>query len=327
MIAPILLAISILLLLVLSATSAKSLESFFNNIENTLNFGFQFGMPLCLMAIGVSLVIASGGIDISTAGVATLSGIIFAFLQKCGWPSYFAFIPAILFGFLSGKGLGIVVTRFNAPPMIFSWAMGSLWYGVSLLISIGFFYPFNGEGVEGISIPGTHFEDKYSFILLFIVIFLINLINYSGLPRRAKAIGANRDAATYAGVNVRNNTLWCYQFSGILAAISGILLFYYNGKASTNSYGGYELTAIAMAVLGGTVMSGGYLYLLSVLASAFFWTNALNIINNIMGGAGGSQAQQWINGIFSLFFILISIILGRKIGGITHTIQVERKTK
>ncbi len=285
------------------------------------------GTPLALIAMGTALVLSTGGVDISTAGVATAGGIIFAATSQLGSPQILCFVAALLFGVLSGLGLGWGVYR-NLPPLILSWALGALWFVVSLVFADSGLVKGTTSGVWLDFVPPADYWDfggggfTKSILALSLTVFLIGLTN---LPRRARAVGANRDSAIYAGIKTRGVYLATYSLSGALSALAGSLWALLNTGAPTVEHAGKELVAIAIAILGGTVMTGGYLFLPSVIAAAFFWICLQTIVLGSDLSIFQEFQQQVANGLFAILFILLLLPLGRRLSGPTQTINAEQK--
>lgn len=310
-----------------------------DRFENSFTWMIKFGGPLCLFAVGASLVLATGGVDISSSGVATFSGILMAiFLNIFSTSFYLGSIEIklglviglpiiILFAYLSGFLLGTAVTKSSSPSLVFSWTLGIIWLAASIYVSSSskVFHNMTAD-VSGISVDNLSLPNERGIYILIVILALCQIIWYTGLPRKACAIGANRDSAVYAGISVNKTTIKCYEWSAIFSSLAGILILYQTGKASTSSLAGKEIICIAIAVLGGTVMSGGYLNIFSVAVAAFFYSNFQKITDGINIPNIRNQ-QQLIDTIFALIFIMVIVFFGKKINGITNSIQIERKTK
>ncbi len=308
--------------------SYRSNLPFLSSLNEILIYVINYGTPLCLFAIGASLVISTGGIDLSSTGVATMSGILYAFLLKFNCPWLCAFLLCIVFGFASGLIVGWAVTKRYAPALIFTWALGLVYFNLSLSFADGTFGKFDGAVRSGISGNGVvKFNEHLSLYIFAGLLLLISIINYTGIQRKTAAVGANRDSATYAGISVRKTIIWSYIISAILAAIGGIFYYYVFGNARTGELQNQELVAIAVAVVGGTSLSGGYINLQSVLCAALFYYIFKNGINTMKPNVPAAMQQQVINYFFAMIFILISIASGKRLNGITHSIQIFGQTK
>src|SRR5690606_28133722 len=150
----------------------------------------------------------------------------------------------------------------NLPPLILSWALGALWITLGLVFAdLNLVRRTTSSVALGLVPPDNYFRVGSAGFNTFLttVPVAVLAISLTNLPRRAMAVGANRDSATYAGIRTRNTYLLCYSLSGALAASGGVFWALLSTSGQTAELAGRELTAIAVAILGGTVMSGGYL--------------------------------------------------------------------
>lgn len=307
---------------------SQSQLPFWQSLCEILIYAVQYGTPLCLFAIGASLVVSTGGIDLSSTGVATMSGIFYALLLKFHWHWSVALLLCIFFGITSGFIVGWSVTKRFAPALIFTWALGLVYFNLSLSFADGTIVKFQGAVRSGIAGGGaTSFSEHFSLYVLCGLLLLISFINYTGIQRKTAAVGANRDSATYAGISVSKTVIWSYVISATLSALGGIFFFYVFGTARTGELQNQELIAIAAAVIGGTSLSGGYVNLQSVLCAGLFYFTFKNGLNNLKPNTAPDMQQQVINYAFSIIFILISVLIGKRLNGVTHSIQIFGQTK
>lgn len=301
-------------------------------LQDLLSRLVKEGAPLALIAVAASVPLASGGVDISTSGVATIGGVAFAVLMQVDVPPWLAISTAVGIGTSSGVLLGFLVSR-ALPPLVLSWAFGVLWLITALVLADS---RLASSNTSGVSLPYRLPDDYWQFGqggfnkavgFLSFVIFAVSMTN---LPRRARAVGANRDSAIYAGIRTRRVYLLCYGLSGSLAALAGVLWAEINRGARTTDFVGTELTAVAIAILGGTVMSGGYLFVPSVVASAGFWVALQTVIDGADLNwlrAFKNYQQHLANGLFALLFIAVLLPLGRRLNGPTQTISAEQRVQ
>lgn len=287
------------------------------------------GVPLALLAVAASLVLTTSSVDISTAGVATAGGITFAALSQQVTFLPLAAAGAIVVGAISGLAVGWGVHR-NLPALILSWAVGSLWLVLGLIVADSRVVASTTASVALGFRPADdlfRFGEQGFLVAIGTVATAVTAIALTNLPRRAMAVGANRDSAVYAGIRTRNVYLAVYALSGALSASAGILSSLVTGGAQTTEYVGRELAAIAIAILGGTVMTGGYLFLPSVVAAAFFWT----ALDTLVRGTNLTVFQEYqshaANGLFAFLFVLILLPLGKRLAGSTQTVMVEQRTR
>lgn len=326
MIAPIALGISLAYLLFFLPSG----QSFVKNLISVFNFSSQFGIFFCIIAIGTALVLSTGGVDLSSMGMATLSGVMFAMLTKgISNPGIGTLLISILVVIVIGSIVGFIngfcISKLSSPPLIFTWAFSIILFTLSRIIS-GLGNMDNSK--NGIPLNwSVHLTSLHYGIIILVIVGGVSLLHILGFVRKSCAIGANRNSALYIGLKVENQIMSTYILAGILSACAGIYSVYHTGSTNTVIYENQELIPIAIAVLAGTSMAGGSVNLYSVISAAFFWATVKNIVNNIdfFNSWSGNESEA-LNFVFSIIFILIVTIGGKKISGITFPIQVLKKT-
>jgi ribose transport system permease protein len=282
--------------------------------DNGWNILRQISINLCL-SIGMTLVILTGGIDLSVGSILALSGAITAGLLKNGYGIEscnvfveFTVLGALLAGLLVGGFLGffngIMITRLRIPPFVATLGMLSVARGLTRLWTGGF--PITGLGDTFVKI-GTGFDPVIGFplpvwisgvlILLFIVFTL-----HTRLGRYIYAVGGNEQAAHLSGVNVNRVKLWVYTLAGVLSAVGGILVTARLDSAQPNAGIGYELDSIAAVVIGGTSLSGGRGSVLGTVLGCLI----IGVLNNSLTLLDVSPNWQLvIKGMVILFAVAI----------------------
>lgn len=236
-----------------------------------------------ILAVGMTFVILTGGIDLSVGSVMALTGTIMAGMMiNYGLPP----IAAVVIGMLLGAAIGFINGAFTAyakiPGIIVTLAMMEMARGAALLYTGG--YPLSG------------LPDSYSFIgqgylfgvipmpaVIMIVVFFIAyiILNHLPLGRYIYAIGGNEEAVRLSGVKVKKIKALVYVFSGITASIAGVIMTSRLSSGQPMAGEGYELDAIAAAVLGGIAISGGRGHIFGTLLGALLLgvlSNGLNLL-------------------------------------------------
>lgn len=288
------------------------------------------GVPLALMAIGAGLVIAAGYVDLSVTGVATVAGAIFAALIQLSWHPVLAGIIACLVGALSGFLLALAILRCSSPALIMSWAVGVLWmigtivFAGSRIVSGGFssillsldlsptFWSFGGNGF---------------FLSILLLLLTLLFLTSSRLPKFAAAVGGSEKSALYSGIRIPRVVTLCYMANGVLSALAGILWTLVISAAVTTDHIGKELIVIAIAVFGGTAMSGGVISLMSISCAALFWAGAKTWVDGLDLEAIGNLQQHAANALFALVFIVVLLIFGRSFEPFKRSLTVIQKKK
>ena len=218
-----------------------------------------------IMAIGMLLVIITGGIDLS---VGMLSSLVAIFCAKCiadwGVLTPIAVILSLILAVGVEIGMGYIISRKKVEPFIITLGGMITFQGVALVICHSQEVRLAGElealktNVLNIQANGIALQlPIYVFIFIAIVIIFWLLLKYTKYGRRLYAVGSNKDAAFLAGIDVKNMTLSAYAFNGLLVGIASIILLARVNVANITIGDGYEIDAIAAAVIGGAAMSGG----------------------------------------------------------------------
>lgn len=230
----------------------------FLSLRNFLNVLDQVTV-LGVMAVGMTLVILIGGIDLSVGSVLALSGMVMGYLgNNLGWPFGVAIVAALIASALCGVTSGFMITRLNMPAFIATLAMMSIARGVASIIT-------NGEQI--VSFPDwfsnlaiiRHFGYLTVTVAVMIAIVVIAwiVLTYRAAGRALYAIGGSAEVARLAGVNVRKATLIVYTLCALAAGLAGVILSARLDSAQPSSGIGYELDTIAAVVIGGASLSGG----------------------------------------------------------------------
>ncbi len=246
----------ILVSLILLCVIFTVLNERFMTVANLTNILQQVAV-VAIAAFGMTWVILLGEIDLSIGSIIAVAGMAGAQALAFGW----GFAPALLFTLLAGAAMGLVngvlTARLMLPSFIVTVATMGIYRG---LVSL----PTNGAPAM-ISDPAWTAIGSDSWlglpIIIWIVValFLFNhvLLSRTTFGRRAYLTGGNREAALYSGIKVNRLKIAIFTLSGVMAAVSGILLSSRLYSAQTNAGMSYELDAIAAAVLGGTSLAGG----------------------------------------------------------------------
>ncbi|CAN7668264.1 ABC transporter permease [Pararhizobium sp. LjRoot235] len=244
-----------LLMLCLFLTFAT--DTFFS-IRNFLNVLDQITV-LGIMAVGMTLVILIGGIDLAVGSVMALAMMVLGYLNVvAGVPMGLAIPLALLTASLNGLIAGILITRFNVPAFIATLAMMSIARGLANMITdgqqiIGFPAWFNTMAI--VRFGGFLTLTVAVMLAVFVIGLLYQRYRYGG--RILYAIGGNAEVARLAGINVKRATVLVYVVCSFLAGLSGMVLAARLDSVQPSSGVSYELDAIAAVVIGGTSLSGG----------------------------------------------------------------------
>ncbi|MDT5195550.1 MAG: ribose transport system permease protein, partial [Mycobacterium sp.] len=245
----------IVMLLVIMYFSYRSAR--FSTPENLVTI-LVAAAPFALIALGQTLVVLTGGIDLSVGSVIAVSAMASAATAKANpGQVWLTVLVAMVVGLAVGCVNGILVSRINVPPFIAT--LGTLTAGSGLAYVIGGGAPINGLPAEFGSIANTKILGLQIPVLVMIIgiVVLAVVMKRTTYGMRVYAVGGNRNAAEIAGINAKNVLFSVYAFSGLLAGISGVMLASRVISGPPNLGQGYELDAIAAVVIGGASLMGG----------------------------------------------------------------------
>jgi len=262
----------IVLGLVFSFLSPRFLA--FNNFMNIL----QQVAVVAVAAYGMTYVILLGEIDLSVGAIMALAGMVAAQCFAYG----IGFVPTVALTLFSGALLGglngMLSANLRLPSFIVTVATMGIYRGAVSLPTGG--APASIDNDAWLAIGAESWLGLPIIIWIVLVLFAINhfVLAKTVFGRRAYLVGGNREAALYSGIRVNRLKVAIFTLSGVMAAISGILLSSRLSSAQTNAGMGYELDAIAAVVLGGTSLAGGVGTMLGTLLGALL----IGVINNGM---------------------------------------------
>jgi len=302
----------IVLIIVFSIASPHFLK--FSNIKGILLSTAVNGV----LAIGVTFVIITGGIDLSVGTGMTLAGVMTGvFITNMKMPVPLGVLLGILTGALIGFINGIGVAKLKLPPFIATLGMMQVTKGLSLVISNAkpiYFYEtpnftkISTDSVINRLIPG--FDIPNAVLIMFILALIGGaILTKTIIGRYTFAIGSNEEATRLSGIKVDSWKILIYTITGVFVGIAGVLMSARLNSAQPAIGTGYEMDAISAAVIGGTSLSGGEGTMLGAIIGAFIIsviTNGLRIL---------SVPQQWqmvVTGAIVIFAVYADILRRRK---------------
>ena len=246
----------------------------FFTMRNVLSLALQT-CTTTIIGIGVTFTIITGGIDLSIGSAVALTGTLAVMAANAGMPIWLSMLVGLLSGVVCGAINGLMITKMKLPPFIATLGMLEVTRGVALTITNANAKPapeaFGALGNNAIFRMGPQFPGiSYPFIIMIGVAIVCHLfLKKMRMGRYTYAVGSNEEAARLSGVKVNNVKLVAYIFSGLLAALTGIILASRMVTSQPNSATGYELNAIASAVIGGTSLMGGLGTILGTVIGSF----------------------------------------------------------
>lgn len=260
-----------------------------------------------LIAFGMTCVILTDGIDLSVGSVLALSTALCAGMITAGVPAGLAMILALVIGAALGVVSGLLVTKGRLQPFIATLITMTVYRGLTMIFTDG--KPISNLGdsfVLKLVGKGNLFRIPIPVILL-ILIFLVFffMLTKTTFGRKVYATGSNWKCAQLVGVNISKTKIIVYGISGLMAALSGLILLSRLSSAQPTLGTGYELDAIASVALGGTSMSGGRGKIQGTLVGVLI----IAVLNNGLNILGvSSYYQDVVKGLV----ILIAVLADRK---------------
>jgi simple sugar transport system permease protein len=300
--APFQLGLALVLLILVTIMSVSTPT--FLTVGNILNVLRQ-AAPTLIVAVAMTLVITSGGIDLSVGSTLAVVGVLSALLLSAGVSWWLVVLLMLLFGCFVGLINGLLVTLGGLPPFIATLATLSVLRGVAQLITKGYSIPLP-PGSPFIELGrGFLFGIPYPVVLVVVALMIgYILFNRTRFGIYVTGIGSNEEAVRRNGVNTNAVKVRVYVFSGLLTATAGMITSARLASGSSYSGIGFELDVISAVVLGGTNLFGGD----GTLLGAFLGTIILAVIGN---GLILLHVSPFYEQIIKGIVLVIAIILNR----------------
>lgn len=265
---------------------------------------------LLVVAVGMTFVILTGGIDLSVGAVVALSTVVSAeLLQKQGWPAFAVIVVVLAMGALLGLGMGAVIHFFEIQPFIVTLAGMFLARGLCYSIStdsISIDNPtFTTMAQTQIPLPGELHVSISVVIALVVVGVAGYVLHFTRFGRSVYAVGGSEQSALLMGLAVSRTKIAVYTVSGFCSALGGVLLALYTLSGNSLHAVGMELDAIAAVVIGGTILTGGSGYVFGTVLGVL----VLGIIQTLITFEG--TLSSWWTRIVIGALLFVFIVLQR----------------
>ncbi len=276
----------------------------FLTLSNVENIGRQVSIN-AIIAVGMTYVILTGGIDLSVGSVMALAGTLAAGLMVGGLNAGVALVVALGVGLAFGAGNGFFVAYGGMPPIIVTLATMGIARGLALIYTGG--YPVDGLPSWVSFFGNGHVLGVQTPILIMLVVYALAWVLLERMPfgRYVYAIGGNEQATRLSGVRVTPAKLLVYAISGLTSAIAAVVLTSRLMSGQPNAGIGFELDAIAAVVLGGTSIAGGRGSVIGTLLGALL----LGVLNNGLNMVG---VNPYVQTVVKGAIILGAIYIGRE---------------
>ena len=256
---------------------------FFFNTENIMTIALQTSV-IGIMAIGVTFVIITSGIDLSLGSVVAFSGVAVGICATLGLPLPVCIFAGVLAGGLCGYINGLLVTKMTIPPFIATLGLMMSVRGINIYFAD---YPTFKMLAQGRLFDVLPYPVFYLVVVALIAAYILKK---TVIGRYVYAVGSNEVAAHLSGIKVQRVKIFVYAFCGLLTGIAGVILASRLNSGQPTVGVGYELEAIAAVVIGGTSLMGGIGTIGGTIIGAFI----MSVLKNGLNLMGVSQFWQMV---------------------------------
>ncbi len=294
-------------LLVLSGV-LWALTPHFLTVSNLLNVAQQTSIN-AIVAVGMTFVILSGGIDLSVGSIVAVSGVVLGTFLQQGQPVALSLVAALAAGAACGLANGALVSWGRLPPFIVTLGMMSIARGAALVFTEG--RPVSGfdDGFRSLATGSVGFVPAPVVVMILVYLLAHLVLTRTIFGRYVYAIGGNEEATRLSGVHVRWHKTGIYAVSGLMSAVAAIILTARLNSAQPIAGMMYELDAIAATVIGGTSLMGGEGTLVGTLVGALI----MGVLRNGLNLLGVSSfLQQVVIGAVIVGAVFVDTLLKRE---------------
>jgi len=271
------------------------------NLRNVLRFSSFYIM----VGVGTLIVFMAGEMDMSTGSVMGMGGIIAAYMARAGYNVWLIMLVVILIGIACGLLNGVFVGFWGLPAFVATLGVQKALRGIITVITQG--YAVNDMSKEFMWLGAGSIGPIPVPIIICVIVCIISwyLINKTVVGRHMIATGNNRQAATVAGINTRRVKCIAYVYSGILASVTGAVLTARLQSGQTTCGNGFELDAIAGAIIGGASLGGGGGSIAGTICGIIF----IYVVKNGMQLLGvNTYWQNTVQGLILILAVLIDVL-------------------
>jgi ribose/xylose/arabinose/galactoside ABC-type transport system permease subunit len=265
-----------------------------------------------IAAVGAAIVIISGGIDLAPGAVMALAGVIAAHLFVVqDWPLGVAMTLGVLVGVASGLLTAALVVLVKLPPFIATLGVMGITRGIAFIITEGQYYDVSSRLIGGwrpLGLPADWVAPAIMIALALIFHFFMTTFQWG---RAVFSVGGNETAALFSGIAVGRIKTSVYVISGVLAAVSGVVLVLVQGQGKADLATGYELDIIASSVVGGASLAGGRGSVIGAVLGTLIFGVLRNALPQI---PGATFYDRLIVGLVVIVIVVVDQLLLKKRG-------------
>ncbi|HET7698184.1 MAG TPA: ABC transporter permease [Vicinamibacterales bacterium] len=265
-----------------------------------------------IAAVGAAIVIISGGIDLAPGAVIALAGVVCAQLFVVqGWALGPAMSVGVLVGLVSGLLTAALVVLVNLPPFIASLGVMGITRGLAFIITEGQYFDVSSLLRGGWRPFGLDADWVAPIIMVSLAVIFQVLMTAFQWGRSVFAVGGNETAALFSGIAVNRVKTSVYVISGVLAAVSGVVLVLVQGQGKADLATGYELDIIASSVVGGASLAGGRGSVIGAVLGTLIFGVLRNALPQI---PGATFYDRLIVGLVVIVIVVVDQLLLKKRG-------------
>jgi len=268
--------------------------------RNILNICRQVSM-IGICSVGMTMVLLTGGIDISVGSIIALSGVVAAkLIVEVGWAIFPAMLVGIFISVLCGLASGVMVAKFEVPALIATLAMQTIARGIAFILTKGI--PVYGLPEQIRTLAQGYILQIPIPVYIMVLVFFFGwwMLEQTTFGRHVYAIGGNQEVARLSGINVFLRKVQIYAMSGMFAGLSGVIMLSRINSGQPATSEGFEMDVITAAVLGGVSVAGGQGKIFNVVAGVLI----MGMLNNGMTLMNLDEYWQWVTrGLVLLFAV------------------------
>lgn len=265
---------------------------------------FQQICVLGILTMAMSILLISGGIDLSIGNIMVVCGVVMYVVLNNGMPVAVAVLAGLITGMACGLLNGAIIAKSKCIPLVITLGTSKMFYGIALTVSGGRIMNFGGA-FNALKTKVLEVFSPMLLVLLVMVLLAYVMMSYTKFGRRVVALGGNEKNAFLSGINVTRYKMAVYAISGLFCAVASIVFVARIDSITSNAGTNYETNALAAAIIGGVTFDGGK----GTIGGAFLGCLLMGVISNAMNILGvDTNVQTIITGVIIVGAVVLSNI-------------------
>ena len=265
---------------------------------------FQQICVLGILTMAMSILLISGGIDLSIGNIMVVCGVVMYVVLNNGMPVAVAVLAGLITGMACGLLNGAIIAKSKCIPLVITLGTSKMFYGIALTVSGGRIMNFGGAFNE-LKTKVLEVFSPMLLVLLVMVLLAYVMMSYTKFGRRVVALGGNEKNAFLSGINVTRYKMAVYAISGLFCAVASIVFVARIDSITSNAGTNYETNALAAAIIGGVTFDGGK----GTIGGAFLGCLLMGVISNAINILGvDTNVQTIITGVIIVGAVVLSNI-------------------